>query len=66
MLVEAAYERFADVWPNPPYITREAVAEAIRDVQSAEARKHAPADFIDNAPLDAVVNSGFVNQFVKK
>ena len=65
-LVEAAYERFADVWPNPPYITREAVAEAIRDVQSAEARKHAPADFIDNAPLDAVVNSGFANQFIKK
>ena len=47
-LVEAAYERFADVWPNPPYITREAVAEAIRAVQSAAARKHAPADFIDN------------------
>ncbi len=65
-LVEAAYERFADVWPNPPYITREAVAEAIRDVQSAEARKHAPADFIDNAPLDAVVNSGFANPFIKK
>ena len=65
-LVDAAYERFADVWPNPPYITREAVAEAIRDVQSAEARKHAPADFIDNAPLDAIVNSGFANQFIKK
>ena len=65
-LVEAAYERFADVWPNPPYITREAVAEAIRDVQSAEARKHGPADFIDNAALDAVVNSGFANQFIKK
>jgi ABC-type nitrate/sulfonate/bicarbonate transport system substrate-binding protein len=65
-LVEAAYERFADVWPNPPYITREAVAEAIRDVQSAEARKHVPADFIDNGPLDAVVNSGFANQFIKK
>ncbi len=65
-LVEAAYERFADVWPNPPYITKEAVAEAIRDVQSAEARKHTPADFIDNAPLDGVVNSGFANQFIKK
>jgi NitT/TauT family transport system substrate-binding protein len=65
-LVEAAYERFADVWPNPPYITREAVAEAVRDVQSAEARKHVPADFIDNAPLDSIVNSGFANQFIKK
>jgi len=65
-LVEAAYERFADVWPNPPYITREAVAEAIRDVQSAEARKHVPADFIDNTFLDEVVNSGFANQFIKK
>ncbi len=65
-LVEAAYERFADVWPNPPYITREAVAEAIRDVPSAEARKHVPADFIDNAPLDAIMKSGFADQFIKK
>lgn len=61
--LEAGYYRFASVWPNPPYITREAVAEAIRDVPSPEAKKHAPADFIDNGPLDAIVNSGFMNQF---
>ncbi len=65
-LVEAAYERFADVWPNPTYITREAVAEAIRDVPSAEARKRAPADFMDNTPLDAIMKSGFADQFIKK
>ncbi len=64
-LVDAAYERFADVWPNPPYITKEAVAEAIRDVPSPEAKRHAPADFIDNAALDAIVSSGFANQFIK-
>ncbi len=65
-VVDAAYDRFADVWPNPPYITREAVAEAIRDVPSPEAKKHRPADFIDNTALDAVVNSGFADQFIKK
>lgn len=65
-LVDAAYARFADVWPNPPYITKEAVAEAIRDVPSPEAKRHTPADFIDNAALDAIVSSGFVNQFMKK
>lgn len=63
--LEAGYYRFASVWPNPPYITREAVAEAIRDVPSSEAKKHAPADFIDNGPLDAIVNSGFMNQFTR-
>jgi ABC-type nitrate/sulfonate/bicarbonate transport system substrate-binding protein len=61
--LDAGYYRFASVWPNPPYITREAVAEAIRDVPSPEAKKHAPADFIDNGPLDAIVSSGFMNQF---
>ncbi len=65
-LLDASYDRFADVWPNPPYITLEAVAEAIRDVPSPEAKKHVPADFIDNAPLDAIVNSGFADQFIKK
>ncbi len=65
-LLDASYERFVDVWPNPPYITLEAVAEAIRDVPSPEAKKHAPADFIDRAPLDAIVRSGFADQFIKK
>jgi len=65
-LVDAAYDRFTDVWPNPPYITREAVAEAIRDVPSPDAKKHMPADFIDNTAIDAVVNSGFADQFIKK
>ncbi len=65
-LLDAAYDRFADVWPNPPYITLEAVAEAIRDVPSPEAKKHVPADFIDRAPLDAIMRSGFADQFIKK
>lgn len=64
--LDASYDRFADVWPNPPYITLEAVAEAIRDVPSPEAKKHVPADFIDRAPLDAIMRSGFANQFIKK
>jgi len=65
-LLDASYDRFVDVWPNPPYITLEAVAEAIRDVPSPEAKRHAPADFIDRAPLDAIMRSGFANQFLKK
>ncbi len=64
--LDAGYYRFAGVWPNPPYITREAVAEAIRDVPSAEAKKHSPADFIDNGPLNEIVNSGFMNQFTRR
>ena len=64
--LDASYDRFVDVWPNPPYITLQAVAEAIRDVPSPEAKKHGPADFIDRAPLDAIVRSGFVNQFITK
>lgn len=65
-LLDASYARFVDVWPNPPYITLEAVAEAIRDVPSPEAKKHQPADFIDRAPLDAIVRSGFADQFIKR
>ncbi len=65
-LLNAAYDRFSDVWPNPPYITLEAVAEAIRDVPSPEAKKHVPSDFIDRGPLDAIMRSGFADQFIKK
>ncbi len=65
-LLDASYERFHDVWPNPPYITLEAVAQAIRDVPSPEAKRHTPGDFIDRAPLDAIMRSSFANQFIKK
>lgn len=55
-----------DVWPYPPYTTSEAVAEAIRDVPSPEAKQHAPADFFDNSFLDEIVKSGFPGGFIKK
>lgn len=65
-LVRASYARFADVWPNPPYITTAAVAEAIRDVPSPDAKHHAPAEFIDNSFLDEIIKSGFAQPFIKK
>ncbi|HEV2357156.1 MAG TPA: ABC transporter substrate-binding protein [bacterium] len=65
-VVRASYARFADVWPNPPYITPAAVAEAIRDVPSPDAKRHAPVEFIDNSFLDEIIKSGFAQPFIKK
>jgi len=62
--LDDAYQRFKDLWPNPPYITKEAVAEAIADVQSPAAKQYNPEDFIDNGPLDEIVSSGFAKPFV--
>ena len=65
-LLDASYSRFADVWPNPPYITSAAVAEAIRDVPSIEAKRHEPKDFVDNSFLDEIMRSGFADPFLRK
>jgi ABC-type nitrate/sulfonate/bicarbonate transport system substrate-binding protein len=62
--LDAFYARFAGTWPNPPFISTAAVAEAIRDVPSPVAKKYAPSSFIWNAPLNAVVASGFAKPYV--
>ena len=49
----------------PPYITTEAVQEAITDSPNPAVKQRKPEDYIDNAPLDAIVASGFTKQFAK-
>jgi len=63
--MEDAWNRFAGTYPVPPYITKEAVQEAINDEPNPAVKGHKPEDYIDNAPLDAVVASGFTKQFQK-
>jgi NitT/TauT family transport system substrate-binding protein len=63
--LDESFNRFAGTYPVPPYITKEAVQEAISDDPNPANKSHKPEDFIDNGPLDAVVASGFTKQFVK-
>jgi ABC-type nitrate/sulfonate/bicarbonate transport system substrate-binding protein len=63
-LLDEAYARYAP-YANPPYMTPEAVAEAIQDSPNDGARGRQPGDYLLNAPLDAIVKSGFVDE-VKK
>jgi NitT/TauT family transport system substrate-binding protein len=63
--LDAAFERFAGTYAVPPYITNDAVQEAISDDPNPANKQHKPEDYIDNGPLDAVVASGFTKQFVK-
>jgi NitT/TauT family transport system substrate-binding protein len=64
--LDDVWTRFSGTFPSPPYITREAVEEAITDDPNPGNKQRKPEDFIDNAPLDALVASGFTKQFEKK
>ena len=61
--LDAAFDRMAGTFPQPPYITKEAVAEAIRDEANPAVHQHKPEDYLDNGPLDAIVASGFTKPF---
>jgi ABC-type nitrate/sulfonate/bicarbonate transport system substrate-binding protein len=61
--LDDAWDRFHGTYPMPPYITTEAVQEAINDEPNPAVKGHKPEDYIDNAPLDALVASGFTKQF---
>jgi NitT/TauT family transport system substrate-binding protein len=63
--LDAAFSRFAGTFPVPPYITKEAVQEAITDDPNPGNKQHKPEDYIENAPMDALVASGFTKQFAK-
>jgi ABC-type nitrate/sulfonate/bicarbonate transport system substrate-binding protein len=63
--LDEAFNRFAGTYPVPPYITKEAVEEAIRDDPNPGNKQRKPEDFIENGPLDALVASGFTKQFEK-
>jgi len=63
--LEDAWERFNGTFPEPPYITKEAVQEAINDEPNPAVRERKPEDYIDNGPLDAIVASGFTKQLAK-
>ncbi|HVA23913.1 MAG TPA: ABC transporter substrate-binding protein [Chloroflexota bacterium] len=63
--LDAAFERFSGTYAVPPYITKQAVQEAITDDPNPANKQRKPEDYIDNGPLDALVASGFTKQFVK-
>jgi ABC-type nitrate/sulfonate/bicarbonate transport system substrate-binding protein len=63
--LDEAYARYVP-YTNPPYMTPEAAMEGITDSPNEQARGHQPSDYLENGPLDAVVKSGFADQFVKK
>lgn len=63
--LDDAWSRFAGTFPDPPYITKEAVQEAIDDEPNPAVKGHKPEDYMENAPLDALVASGFTKQFAK-
>lgn len=63
--LDAAYARYVP-YVNPPYMTTQAVMEGIMDSPNEQARGHQPSDYLDNGPLDAIVKSGFPDQFIKK
>lgn len=63
--LEDGYERYRNTFPNPPYVIKEQVAEAIENTPNDEVKKHKPGDYMDNGPLDAIVQSGFAAQFTK-
>ncbi|HEX6510969.1 MAG TPA: ABC transporter substrate-binding protein [Chloroflexota bacterium] len=54
--LDDGYARYTP-FPNPPYMTAEAVQEAIDDTATAAVKTHKPADYIDNGPLDAIVKN---------
>lgn len=64
-VLNEGFDRFAGTFPVPPYITKEAVQEAITDSPNPAVKQRKPEDYIDNAPLDAIVASGFTKQFAK-
>jgi NitT/TauT family transport system substrate-binding protein len=63
--LEDGYERYHNTFPNPPYVTKQQVQEGIDNSASDDVKKHKPEDYIDNGPLDALVQTGFAKQFVK-
>jgi ABC-type nitrate/sulfonate/bicarbonate transport system substrate-binding protein len=63
--LDAAFERFSGTYAVPPYITKDAVQEAITDDPNPANKQRKPEDYILNAPLDQLVASGFTKQFAK-
>jgi NitT/TauT family transport system substrate-binding protein len=63
--LEDGYERYRNTFPNPPYVTKEQVEEGMANTPNEEVKQHKAEDYIDNGPLDAIVQSGFTKQFVK-
>jgi len=63
--LEEAWDRFKGTYPQPPFISKEAVQEAIDDEPNPAVRNHKPEDYIENAPIEALVASGFTKQFAK-
>jgi len=63
--LEDAYQRYRNTFPNPPYVTKDQVLEGMANTPNPEVNQHKPEDYIDNGPLDAIVQSGFAKQFVK-
>jgi ABC-type nitrate/sulfonate/bicarbonate transport system substrate-binding protein len=63
--LDESFARFSGTFPVPPYITKEAVQEAITDDPNPANKQRKAEDYIDNAPLDALVASGFTKQFAK-
>ncbi|MBV8086236.1 MAG: ABC transporter substrate-binding protein [Chloroflexi bacterium] len=63
--LDEAYARYAP-YMNPPYMSTAAAQEGITDSANEQARGHQPSDYIENGPLDAIVKSGTMDQFLKK
>jgi NitT/TauT family transport system substrate-binding protein len=63
--IEDGYQRYRNTFPNPPYVTKEQVAEAIENTPLDEVKRHKPEDYMENGPLDELVQSGFAAQYVK-
>jgi len=64
--LDAAFDQLGGTYAVPPYITKEAVQEAITDDPSPENKQRKPEDYIYNKPLDELVASGFTKQFEGK
>lgn len=60
--LDDAFARYGGTWPNPPYITKDAVQEAIDDVPKPQ-KQYTPDNYIDNGPLDELVQSGFTKAY---
>jgi NitT/TauT family transport system substrate-binding protein len=61
-IIEATYQYAVDYVVRPPFANREGIVETLKLIQSPEAKKANPDQFIDNSLVKALDDEGFFRQ----
>lgn len=65
-IIEATYQYAVDYVVRPPYTNRKGIVETLKLIQSPEAKKASPDQFIDNSVVKELDDAGFFRQIGMK